>query len=184
MAPQSNPTGFDMKQFTDASTSKVWRARDPWARAYFGPALSLNFHMLTKGIRQRSLEVHRTLYKVESIQTSLSGTRHSHCRICRLSCIRVDILEQTKARTCRRTFRRASLSTCAQEHHRRTWLYLMPEPGQRAQHFRTPESLQALETPAYNLCIFEGVAGLCVVHTASNRRLLERTRAAASRTAS
>ena len=33
MAPQSNPTGFEMKEFVTASTSKKWRAKDPWARA-------------------------------------------------------------------------------------------------------------------------------------------------------
>jgi hypothetical protein len=33
MAPQSNPTGFEMKEFVSASTSKKWRAKDPWTRA-------------------------------------------------------------------------------------------------------------------------------------------------------
>ncbi|KIW75676.1 hypothetical protein Z517_10418 [Fonsecaea pedrosoi CBS 271.37] len=41
MAPPSNPTGFSMKAFTDAATSKEWRARDPWSRheawRYTGP---------------------------------------------------------------------------------------------------------------------------------------------------
>jgi hypothetical protein len=31
MAP-TNPTGFDMKEFVRASTSKQWRAKDPWTR--------------------------------------------------------------------------------------------------------------------------------------------------------
>ncbi|KAI1617601.1 hypothetical protein EDD37DRAFT_646440 [Exophiala viscosa] len=41
MARSTNPTGFDMKTFTDAATSREWRARDPWARSeawrYTGP---------------------------------------------------------------------------------------------------------------------------------------------------
>ena len=34
MAPSSNPTGFDIKEFTRASTSQQWRSKDPWAKAY------------------------------------------------------------------------------------------------------------------------------------------------------
>ncbi|KEF61855.1 uncharacterized protein A1O9_03426 [Exophiala aquamarina CBS 119918] len=40
MAPP-NPTGFDMKAFTNAATSREWRAKDPWVRneawRYNGP---------------------------------------------------------------------------------------------------------------------------------------------------
>lgn len=32
MASSNNPTGFSMKTFTDAATSREWRAKDPWAR--------------------------------------------------------------------------------------------------------------------------------------------------------
>ncbi|EXJ80547.1 hypothetical protein A1O1_08693 [Capronia coronata CBS 617.96] len=32
MASPNNPTGFNMKTFTDAATSREWRARDPWAK--------------------------------------------------------------------------------------------------------------------------------------------------------
>lgn len=61
--------------------------------------LSLEVSDADKGILQRGLEVYRTLYKMESIQTSISRSRHSNCRVYRLSRIRVDILEQTQAWT-------------------------------------------------------------------------------------
>jgi len=45
MAP-SNPTGFNMKQFVAASTSREWRAKDPWGKAeawrYTGPFTRFN----------------------------------------------------------------------------------------------------------------------------------------------
>ncbi|KAF7514421.1 hypothetical protein GJ744_000191 [Endocarpon pusillum] len=45
MAP-SNPTGFDKSTLVEASTSRVWQSRDPWARAeqwrYTGPFTRYN----------------------------------------------------------------------------------------------------------------------------------------------
>lgn len=46
MAPPTNPTGFNMKTFTDAATSPQWRAKDPWAKKYERPRHSCK-HILT-----------------------------------------------------------------------------------------------------------------------------------------
>jgi hypothetical protein len=110
--------------------------------------LSLKVSHADKGIPQRGLEVYWTLLEMESIQTSISRTRHSNCRICRLSRVRVDILEQTKARTRRGTFRRASLSKCPQRALENDVTRLNAGTRSTGTAFRTPENLWALVTPA------------------------------------
>jgi hypothetical protein len=128
--------------------------------------LSLKVSHADKDTPQRGLEVYWTLLEMESIQTSISRTRHSNCRICRLSRVRVDILEQTKAWTRRGTFRRASLSQCPKSVTERR------DETQRRDQVNghcISHSGEPLGTcnARYILYIFEAGAGVCIVHITS-----------------
>lgn len=103
MAPP-NPTGFDKSTLVEASTSRVWQSRDPWARASVLEAPEIHTGLLTDS-SQRDMAIHRSLYTVQSVQTGVSGIRHSNRCICGIPGLRGGLYERRASWAWDRTWR-------------------------------------------------------------------------------